>query len=413
MAPSKTSVRWTSAVVASLVVGLLILSGCDPEVVGNRDSVPTQSSISGTVIVDGAVTGDVVLLLYMCDEPPPPRGSAKPMDFILVPSTEFVNGEAEFIFPNIDPGADATADGDALANCYLMSGFMDADHDWTPFYDVAGQPTAGDIMSGENEIDVYGALEVGGFPEPVTDVVIKLETPIEHDRPVFDMVMTHTSTGASKCGVELEEPGPLTYAVGKQTDYDSPYDMACATMSALPISTPVVDQSDPMFHIVFEPDLDGDGYPDDTNGDGTIGDVKYPRILFVRLDPDDPTKLTRAGDTVILPGVVFPADLTDLGNPYTNPLSAYLAKGLPFDGETGIYSPELKFALPELVVANPYVTPPETVPIPDYMDQYPTVDVLGEYQINVVMATGQIWYTPNLLMGYGVEGQDQVLTLTE
>jgi hypothetical protein len=414
MVHGKNSVPFASGLIAALAVVVMVVSGCDLDVVPNRDSVPPMSSISGTIAIDGAVTGDVVLLLYLCDEPPPPQGSAKPMDFILVPMTEFVGGSAEYLFPSIDPGADATDTGDALATCYLLSGFMDADHDWTAFYDVAGQHTGGDLMATPVEVEVYGA-EVGGFPEPVTDVTIHMENPILFDRPVFQMTLTHTSTGAQgfedKCGVELEKPGPLTYQVGKQSDLAAPYDLACADMVILPITTEVTNQDNPMFQIVFEADGDGDGMPDDVNGDGIAWDIKYPKILFVRLDPLDETKLSRAPGTVILPGITFPFDPKDLANMDSNIQAAYNASGLPFDGESSIYTPQIKFALPELVVVNPYVIPPETVLITEFAET--GTPYLGEYQINVVQANGQIWYTPNLLMGYGVEGQDQVLTVTE
>ena len=413
MVPGKMSVPFGSGLIAALAVLVMVLSGCELDVVPNQDSVEPMSSISGTVVVDGAVTGDVVLLLYLCDEPPPPQGSAKPRDFILVPMTEFAGGSADFLFPSIPAGADATDSGDALSTCYLLSGFMDADHDWTPFYDVFGQTTGGDVQATAVEVEVFGALEPGGFPELVTDVTIHMENEILYDRPVFDMTLTHTSTGPSKCGAELpeEEQGPLTYQVGKQTDLVGDYDLHCATLASMPIDTPVGDHNNPMFQIVFEADGDGDGFPDDINGDGVIGDVMYPKILFVRLDPDDETKLSRAPDTVILPGIVFPFDPTDMTHPDRNPIFAQQDMGIPFDGVTPIYSPELKFALPELVVVNAFVIPPETVLLEDFAQT--GIPYLGEYQINLVQANGQVWVTPNLLMGFGIEGQDQVLTVTE
>jgi len=372
---------------------LSFFAACELEVVPNRDSIPESSSIYGTVSVDGAITGDVILLLYECNVPPPPASTGRPIDFIIVPRYEFNKGEAEFIFPLVDPGPDADGDEPAGSNCYLISSLMDSDHDWNPFYTTAGQLTEGDISGEWVYVEVFGRADGEDYIPLVEDVDIVLDIPTMYDRPLFTVqAQGHTE----------EEPIPFQLQFGTQNEDGDPYDVFYAEAFTAPMSSSIVDQSNPMFGMVFGPDDDGDGFPDDNNGDG-VSDVIYPRLLFIRLDPEDETQLSYSSPTIIVPGVVLPfsPDMSEL------PLFDYINAGLPFDGETVWWVDHINFVIPELIVTD--LATQETEPLADQNAE----DVMGHYQIMVINSNGQLWQNPNELVAFGVEGQAQTLPVVE
>lgn len=376
--------------------GVLLLSffaACELEVVPNRDSIPEASSIYGTVTVDGAITGDVILLLYQCEVPPPPASTGRPIDFIIVPRYEFDKGEAEFIFPLVVPGPDADGEDPAGSNCYVISSLMDADHDWNPFYPTAGQLTEGDVAGEWAYVDVFGRAADEDYIPLVEDVDIVLDIPTAYDRPVF---------AVQALGNTEETPVPFQLQFGTQNEEEDPYDVLYAEAYTAPMSCNIVDQSNPKFGMVFATDGDEDGFPDDYNGDG-VSDVLYPRILFIRLDPEDETKLTYSDPTVIIPGVVLPfsPDMSEL------PLFDYIAAGLPFDGVTSWPLDHINFVIPELVVTDIATSATEPLSMQD------AEGVVGEYQIMIMNSNGQLWQNPNELVAFEVEGQGQVLTVVQ
>lgn len=404
-----TSSRFVIGTHLLLGVTALLLSSCDLEVRSSEEGIPEGSAIHGTVLAEGPTVGDVSLMLYLCDDPPPPQGTGRPIDFIIVNRIEFAGGQAPFIFPLVEAGDNATGSEPAQAICYLITGFMDVDADWNPFYDVAGQVTGGDLAATPVQVEVFGAEEPGGLPALVTDVRVVLDVPVIHDLPSFQLTPTHVSAGASPCATPVEEGAPLQVQVGMQTDHTAGYDALCANLDARPLTSELLDNSDPAFGVVFAPDLDEDGQPDDVNGDGASGDALYPQVLFIRLDPADPDQLTLAEPAVILPGVVAPYDPADLGNEY-GILFDYIAAGLPFDGETVFWVDKIKIVIPELVVTDLFAEPPTTAPLEGYAAET-GIEVEGAYQVLVLQANGQVWSTPNVLLEYGVEGQDQIFTV--
>lgn len=388
----------------SLVALLAASLGCELDVEPNRDSLAPASSILGTVAVDAALVGDVYLMLYTCEDPPPPAGTGKPLDFVVVPRVEFDKGQAPFTFPLVEAGEVGTDGTDG--RCYLVTGFMDADHDFSPFYGVTGQVTAGDVAASPVVVVVPGPAEEGAPIPLVEDVTVVLGTEVPLDRPSFLVTPTHESTGIAPCGAPLDAGAGLALSVGKDTDFLLPYDVLCAEVSTLPLSTALVDVEAPAFTLVFAPDLDDDGLPDDFNEDGAP-DVLWPRVLFLRLDPADENSLTTVDPPVVIPGVVLPQDPND--ETTHNHLVSYLTAGLPLDGETVLPVDHLNVMLPELVVTDADAVPPTTA----QLDQVAlATEVGGGYQVMIMNSTGQLWSTPNELGALGLSTQIQALVVS-
>jgi hypothetical protein len=380
---------------------LLPALACDLEVVPNRDSVPSASAIHGTAFLDDAPAGDVYLMLYDCQTPPPPVGSGRPLDFVVVPQAAFDKDQAPFAFPLVEAGEVGSA-----GRCYLVTGFMDVDHDFNPFYGVTAQVTGGDVAATTVTVFVPGPAEEGAAVPLVEDVSVVLATEVPLDRPSFQITPTHESTGVAACGAELSGDPALGLTVGKDTDFALPNDVLCADVDALPLATALVDVEVPLFTLVFAADDNDDGLPDDLNGD-TAPDVLWPQVLFLRLDPADENGLTTVEPPVVIPGIVLPQDLND---PTTdNHLLDYLTAGLPVDGETVYPVAHLNVMIPEVVVTDADAIPPVTTPLADVAQ---AVDVAGGYQVLIMNNTGQLWQTPNELGALGIPTQIQTLLVS-
>jgi hypothetical protein len=385
-----------------LAASMLLAAGCELDVVPNRDSVAEASAIHGTVRVDGALYGAVYLMLYSCEDPPPPAGSGSPVDFVVLPRTDFTDRQADFVFPLVVAGEPGTADTEAGAACYLVGGFVDSDNDFNPFFNVTAQVTAGDIGGSAVMVTVPGA-PIAGEPIPLVEgVVVELATPVPFDRPSFEVWPTHVSSSAGPCGTAVDEGSPLGLAVGKDTEYPGPYDLVCATMEALPLETSLVNVDTPLFGLVFAADGDGDNLPDDLNGD-TIPDVIWPKVLLQRLDTTDPNLLTTQDPPILIPAIVLPQDL--FGDPAFDYLYAYLISGQPLDGETVVPVDHLNLLIPELMVTDATTLATETLENVAATG----MELSGLYQILVMNSTGQVWSTPNELAAFGVESQAQVM----
>ncbi len=385
-----------------LAASMLAAAGCELDVVPNRDSVAEASAIHGTVRVDGALYGAVYLMLYACEDPPPPAGSGSPVDFVVLPRTHFTDRQADFVFPLVAAGEPGTEDTEAGAACYLVAGFVDSDNDFNPFFNVTGQVTAGDIGGDAVVVTVPGA-PIEGEPIPLVEgIVVELTTPVPFDRPSFEVWPTHASSSAGPCGVAVDEGSPLGLAIGKDSDYPGPYDLICATMETLPLETSLVDVKAPLFGMVFAADDDGDMFPDDLNGD-TIPDVIWPKVLLQRLDTTDPYLLTTQDPPVLIPAIVLPQDL--LGDPAYDHIMDYMLAGNAFDGETVYPVDHLNLLIPELMVTDAETLATETLENVAATG----VELSGLYQILVMNSTGQVWSTPNELAAFGYESQAQVM----
>ena len=161
---------------AALCLSLLTL-GCDPPETDIGGSAPDITGrIEGTVLYAGprprcaydgdvpsAVLGNVILLAFLSDNPPPPSGTATSAETVLIiPGREIfeledclpaeptpedqrvvVTRSVDFGWPDI-----ALADGRGASVDYQIRGFYDRDQDFNPFFGVTRLATRGDLAGG-------------------------------------------------------------------------------------------------------------------------------------------------------------------------------------------------------------------------------------------------------------------------
>jgi hypothetical protein len=165
------------------------------------------------------------------------------------------------------------------------------------------------------------------------------------------------------------------------------------------LTTDLLRLEEPAFDVVFGADGDGDGRPDDGNGD-TLPDVDWPKVYVQRLDPGDPTGATLADPPVLLPGVVMAVDPEAQSSEYSL-LAEAEALGIALD-ETGLLvTTEIRVYVPALAVTS--LDPVEVTPLESVAAS--GVPVGGAYSILVMNPDGRLWQLPNVLAGLGVSSQ--------
>ncbi len=376
----------------SLLAALAILASCEVEVDPSEDAAAPATHIEGTVSVavdQGNPYGPAVLFRWSCEDPPPPLGAGRPVDFLVLPEEDFAASEAPFVFPSVPP-----------ETCSILGGFIDRDRNFHYAFTVTGQATQGDVSMAFVTVET-GAAE-GDWIEPVTGVELEAATVETHDRPSFDIDQTDPEGGDDDDSAGPE--GPLWPTITLDGDPDA-LQRNFFDLRTSPAVGSLAESEDPVFKVILGTDEDGDGEPDDDNGDG-VADVDWPRVLVFRLDPDDPTKLSESDPRVVMPGVVVPFDPFNLLAPGL--LDEAEDLGIPLDGRTPLLKDELIVAVPDLVITSS--VPLVLTPIEEI--RAAGTEVLGEYRFLVMNPNGQLWYTPNEMAGELVS-QGAVLTVTE
>lgn len=363
------------------VLLVTVFAACDVPVFAGADkhqSGPTTGRIEGEVVVASASRGKVVLFLYDAARPPPPTGTGHPLTFTVV-SREAVFGDAAegavgpftapFAFSLVAPGQ------------YLIRGFVDANDDFIPWYGVTADVNAGDVGGAAvdpvtheprvTEIDVDG----NGAPVPALKVPVSFSdsAKVPVDRPVFEM--------AGDAGV-AEVSAPATVI----------------ELQSRPIDEGAIHQAAPAFLLRFVDD-DGDGAPDDANGDG-VPDL-WPRVVVRKLAAGkgplvDENDLD--GDGVVdAEGVDYlHADGTQDGKPDVVVLAAgfdpteYAAQ--LFDSMGKVKQTPTPVTHLKLVI-RPAAFDASDPRAPAMLSTMPA----GDYAITVIQQTGQTWRVPNEL----------------
>lgn len=364
----------------ALVFSLVLLAACEaPPVVAGADKRQNAEAgrIEGAVIVTSRARGKIVLFLYDAARPPPPVGTGRPLTFTVVSREAlFANApddsagpfSAPYAFSLVTPGH------------YLVRGFIDANDDFSPWYGVTADTTAGDV--GGAAIDpvtrAFRVIEVGtdesGAPVPALEVPVSFSdaATVPLDRPIF-------SVNGGVESVDLTTPATVLQ------------------LQATPVVDGVMNQPSPGFLLRFLDD-DGDGMPDDANGDGVP--ETWPRVVVRKLSERSPlldeNDLDKNG-IVDTEGVDYAhADGSIDGKPDVVVIAAgfdpteYAAQ--LFDAMGRVKTTPTPVAHLKLVI-RPRALDVSNPSAPAPLQSVPS----GRYAVTVIQQTGQTWRVPNEL----------------
>lgn len=117
----------------------LVLAGCADVPVDTASDFPLRAGLSGELVTSESADtlGDALVLLYDVADPPPPAGFGRPKDFTTVPAESWGDPgvgvrSASWSMAAINPGS------------YLVTGLVDNDADFNPFFDFTAGATCGD-----------------------------------------------------------------------------------------------------------------------------------------------------------------------------------------------------------------------------------------------------------------------------
>ncbi len=357
--------------------GLVLLSGCEaPRVFATADQRQnTQSArIEGTVVVSSTARGRAVVLLYDASKPPPPVGTGKPVSFTVVPRDDlFGSARPGDVGPFTAPFALSLVP----VGKYLLRGFIDANDDFVPWYQVTSDVNAGDVGGAYVDPVTRAARVVdvvaddAGVPQPALDVPVTFAdvARVPVDRPVFEVQVD----GGVASGVSL---------TGAATVVD---------LVVRPVTSEFVNEPRPVFlaQLVDEnqdgaPDLGPDGKP-----------LMWPRVVVRK---------------VVNAAVLSDDTTTDYDHVNPSNGAVIAADGVP---DVVILAAGFDAAklLPTLLDENGKV---KTVPTPltslPLVIQSRALDAAnptqlgvlksvpsGRYAITVIQSTGQTWRVPNEL----------------
>lgn len=320
-------------------VGTALEDETQARVITISESARPGGAISGTIqLVTAIPAGDfsVVVLAFDVRSPPPPVGSGRPVASAVVGKAAFSpGGSAPYLLGGLATGT------------YQVRAYLDANDNFTAWFETRNQPDAGDVGGGHLSL-AQGTLEdvdVSSLGAPVTGIDVSIVPPLAFttDRPVF----TFSSTAA----VLNPSAGPLPLV-----------------LDAVEVSGEVLDAAG-VFPIQWV-DLDGNGTADDRNGDGNP-DV-FPLVVAELLDPEDPENLTVASPSVRIPGIVSPFQFAAAGFPAADPSATRAV----------LEARRMTVVFPPIAVdaAGTRIAPPA-----------------GRYRVTLVNPRGQTWSTPNEL----------------
>lgn len=218
-----------------LLVALLPACGDPPVDDGDGGTAPEPTGVmEGTVLYVGPrprcaeddagvrqPLGRVVLTLFAFDDPPAPEGSAtSALSLLTVPGAllftslddclpdeptlddrrVFITRSVPFTWPEIPLGEEAPV-------AYQVRGFYDHDADFNPFFSVANQPTAGDVVGGAlvdpsaavvQFVPIrFGTRDANPNGELRAGVTVTLAAPVNTERPIFRLASLPLSSEAT------------------------------------------------------------------------------------------------------------------------------------------------------------------------------------------------------------------------
>jgi hypothetical protein len=309
---------------------------------------PSPGVISGSVVYSGTVRGDVVILLFDKASLPPPDGTGTSAVAVarVAQSTLFASATPDSIGPFSAPYTFTQVPAN---RSYQIRAFIDATHEFDPFFDFAQQPRAGDPAGG------YGAID------PATG----------QPRLLFLSI----APGQAVEGINIAFPAKLAFDPpsfefsGELPALDQASDRP-QHLRLHAVNLGVQGATFTRAHFGLELDRDPCGNRRSTGGDG-LDDV-FPKVFLRQLTMfDENAREVAVTDAAVIPARVVP--IAQL------PLLLALAPGadpLPSDMLDVLIEP---FAL-RLATLEPLPVVPK-----------------GKYQVVVVERSGQVWTLPNSL----------------
>lgn len=330
-----------------LLTCALALLGCDPP---NTDpgpgSVPEVSGvIEGTILYTGprptcvarsgappSVLGNVILLLFRADNPPPPQGDATSAESLLVvrgdelfgpgdclpesPSAseraEVITRGAAIIWPDLALGtSEAGVD-------YQIRGFFDRDADFNPFHSVRRLATKGDIAGGVF-IDAtasppelarihFDALDARPNGQVVDGVAVTLGAPVNTELPASTLGEGTRALSAEATIPSTTDPVMRESALWEQTRMrlsliDPTSQDWTQTFRAAGMS---IDPHPSGFGFFVLPvDADGDGVQDPHPTLGAAG-IKWEHPIVILRRARNPVELAVGIPDAVIVGAVRP-----------------------------------------------------------------------------------------------------------
>jgi len=365
-----------------LLMVLAVFTACEaPKIfpgADKRQSGEPTARIEGEVVVSTAARGKIVLFLYDAARPPPPTGTGRPLTFTVVSRDSIFAGAtdgdlgpftAPFAFSLVAPGK------------YLIRGFIDTNDDFIPWYGVTADVNTGDVG--------------GAAVDPVTHIPRVIEVGVdEHGTPIPALKVPVSFSDAAK--VPLDRPVFEVAGTPEFVEVSAP--ATVIEVQARPIEDGVIHESSPAFLLRFVDD-DGDGAPDDANGDGVP--ELWPRVVVRKLAAGQGPLVDENdldGDGIIdAEGVDYlHADGSQDGKPDLVVLAAGFdpteyAAAL-FDAQGHVKQTPTPVTHLKLVI-RPIALDATDPRAPAPLSAMPS----GDYAVTIIQQTGQTWRVPNEL----------------
>jgi len=283
--------------------------------------------VTGGVELTEGLSGDVWAFLYAPGEGPP-GPPAFPKLATAVSAQRLASGDARYVFGSVAP------------NPYRLWGFLDVDSNFDPSIDVLAQAGAGDRTGAGVELNLQ--------PGQLLTQALKIADAVPHEPPAFRL-----EGDATDVTLDGSAGNPVVLTV---------------------VSDPVgrLDAKRTAFHVGLV-DSNGDGSPDDLDGDG-VPDLSLQ--LFLRWLPKPGED--RGEGSVIVPLVFDPS-------PFLSALG----------GQTGTFVAVTRLSGAVVPLAQRLVTQPGKLPSITPVGSAPR----GDYELIALGAGGQFWRLPNDLRG--------------